>query len=122
MSQFFVAGGGGGGGGGGGFTWLDESSNFAASPGFGYFCFASLTATLPSTGLSNGSSVIFYADTSSAVTIQSSGGAIIQVGAMTSAANGIAVNNTQGAILELVYRVADNAWHAISSLGTWTVT
>ena len=82
-----------------------------------------LTETLPASGsLVIGNSVIFFVDTASVVTIQAGAGEMIQVGAAISAAAGTATSNTQGAILELVFKPSDLTWHTISSLGVWSVT
>lgn len=109
-----------------GFTWTEQNADFGASVQNGYFCNAELTATLPTTlgppALVIGNSVIFFVDTMSSVTIQAAAGQMIQVGSIISADAGIAVSNTQGAILELVYKPTDSTWHTISSLGVWTVT
>jgi hypothetical protein len=106
-----------------GFVWSENSTNFAAAIQNGYFCNAALTATLPaSAGLTIGNSIIFFVDTASTVTIQAGTGEMIQVGSAISAAAGTASSNTQGAILELVFKPSDLTWHTISSLGVWTVT
>lgn len=106
-----------------GFTWSEQSTNFNAAVQNGYFCNASLTATLPPTaGLVIGNSIIFFIDTMSVVTIQANAGQMIQVGSEISVSGGTAASNTQGAILELVFKPTDSTWHTISSMGTWTVT
>lgn len=106
-----------------GFAWSEQGGNFNAAVQNGYFCNTMLTATLPASGgLVIGNSVIFFIDTASVVTIQAGVGEMIQVGSVISVAGGIATSNTQGAILELVFKPSDLTWHAISSLGSWTVT
>lgn len=106
-----------------GFPWSEKASNFNASVQNGYFCTATLTATLPaSAGLVLGNTIIFVVDTSSTVTIQCGVGESIQVGSTISAAGGIATSNTRGSVLEIVYRPNDSTWHTISSLGVWAVT
>ncbi len=104
-----------------GMTWTDEATNFNAVSQNGYFCTASLTATLPSAP-AQGTTVYIFADTSSAVTVQAQGSDMIQVSSNISAAGGTAVSNTRGSTLELAYRTADATWHTISSMGTWAVT
>jgi len=109
----------------GGFVWTDEAASFAAVPQNGYFCTATLTATMPaSAGLTNGSTVIFYVDSSNPVTIQCNTGQKIQVGDSTSVSGGVAVSSSLyiGSTLTLVYRVVNSTWNSISSLGTWAVT
>ncbi len=106
-----------------GFVWSEKNTNFAASVQNGYFCNAALTATLPASGsLVIGNSVIFFVDTASVVTIQAGSGEMIQVGSVISGVAGTATSNTQGSILELVFKPSDLTWHTISSLGSWTVT
>jgi len=106
-----------------GFTWSEQNTSFAAVVQNGYFCNASLTATLPSSaGLIIGNSIIFFIDTPSVVTIQAGLGEMIQVGSIISVPGGIATSNTRGSILELVYKPSDSTWHTISSLGSWSIT
>ena len=106
-----------------GFIWSEKSISFAAAIQNGYFCNASLTATLPASGgLVIGNTVIFFIDTASIVTIQAGAGEMIQVGSLISSAGGTAASNTQGALLELVFKPSDLTWHTISSMGSWTVT
>lgn len=105
-----------------GFQWSEQSLSFAAAVQNGYFCNAALTATLPASGgLVIGNSVIFFVDTSSPVIIQAGVGEMIQVSSTISGAGGTATSNTQGSILELVFKPSDLTWHTISSLGSWTV-
>ena len=105
-----------------GFTWSEQSVSFAAAIQNGYFCNAALTATLPASGgLVIGNSVIFFVDTASAVVIQAGVGEMIQVGSTISGAGGTATSNTQGSILELVFKPSDLTWHTISSLGSWSI-
>lgn len=105
-----------------GFTWSEQNGNFNAAVQNGYFCNALLTATLPSSGsLVIGNSIIFFIDTASIVTIQANTGQMIQISSTISAAAGTTSSNTQGAILELVFKPSDSTWHTISSLGSWSV-
>lgn len=106
-----------------GFQWSEQNGNFNAAVQNGYFCNALLTATLPASGgLVIGNSVIFFIDTASVVTIQAGVGEMIQVGSNISIAGGTTKSNTQGALLELVFKPSDLTWHTISSMGTWTTT
>lgn len=105
-----------------GFTWSEQNSNFVAAVQNGYFCNAALTATLPVTaGLIIGNTVIIYVDTPNPVVIQASPGQLIQVGSQISAPGGTATSNTQGAILELIFKPSDSTWHTQSSLGVFSV-
>ena len=109
----------------GGFLWTDEAVSFVSAAQNGYFCIATLTATLPpSAGLINGATIIFYVDSSNVLTIQTNTGQMIQVGDSTSAPGGTAKSSPLfvGSTLTIVYRIADSTWHSISSLGTWAVT
>lgn len=102
-----------------GFPWSDQAVSFAAAVQNGYFCTAALTVTLPTAGLVNGSTIIIYADTASAVTIQAGAGQQIEISQTLSSVAGTAQNTAQGCIVILVYRISDTTWHAISSQGTW---
>lgn len=104
-----------------GMDWTDKAANFNIATQNGYFCTATLTATLPNAP-TQGTSCIIYVDTSDPVTVQAQGGDFLQVGSNISVAAGVAVSNTRGAILELVYRTSDLTWHTISSLGSWSIT
>lgn len=105
------------------FDWSEKNADFNAQIQNGYYCNASLTATLPATsGLAIGSTVIIYVDTSSTVGIRANAGQMIQVGNTISAAAGITFSNTQGAMLELNFKPSDTTWHTISSMGSWTTT
>lgn len=106
-----------------GFVWSEQNGSFAASIQNGYFCNGLLTATLPATaGLVIGNTVIIYVDTAAAVTVQANAGQFIQFSGILSASGGIAISNTKGALLELVFKPTDSTWHSISSQGTWTIT
>jgi len=104
-----------------GFPWSDQAVSFAAATQNGYFCTAALTATLPSAGLVSGSTVIIYVDTASAVTIQAAAGQQIEISQTLSSVAGTATSTAQGNIVQLVYRVSDLTWHAISSAGSFTL-
>ena len=106
-----------------GFAWSEQNVSFPAQVQNGYFCNASLTATLPASGgLVIGNSIIFFVDTASVVTIQAGAGEMIQVGSVISAPGGKTTSNARGATLELVFKPSDLTWHCISSLGSWTTT
>lgn len=105
-----------------GFSWSEQTLDFNAAVQNGYFCNAGLIVTLPTTaGLVIGNTMIIYVDTASQVTIQANAGQMIQVGSSVSAPAGTAKSNTQGAILELIFKPSDLTWHTQSSLGSWTV-
>ena len=105
-----------------GFTWSEQNISFAAAVQNGYFCNAALTATLPASGgLVIGNTIIFYVDTASPVVIQAGAGEKIQIGSTVSGLGGTATSNTNGSILELVYKPSDSTWHTISGPGSWTV-
>jgi hypothetical protein len=105
-----------------GFTWSEQNTSFAASIQNGYFCNAALTVTLPATaGLTIGNTIIIYVDTPSAVIILANTGQMIQVGSNISIPGGTATSNTQGAILELIFKPSDTTWHTQSSLGVWAI-
>ncbi len=104
-----------------GFPWSDQAISFAAQKQNGYFCTAALTVTLPSAGLVSGSTVIIYVDTALAVVIQAAAGQKIEISQTDSSATGTATSTAQGNIVQLVYRLSDTTWHAISSQGSWTL-
>lgn len=106
-----------------GFTWSEQNLSFAAAVQNGYFCNAALTVTLPATaGLVIGNTVIIYVDTPGQVIVQANTGQMIQVGSAISVPGGVADSNTQGAILELIFKPSDSTWHTQSSLGVWSIT
>lgn len=106
-----------------GFPWTDEATSFPAFAQNGYFCTGTLTATLPPTaGLSNGATIIFYVDTASVVTVQANTGQQINIANNLSTVGGTAHSNAEGSTLTLTFRIADQGWHAISSLGSWSTT
>ena len=104
-----------------GFPWTDEAVTFNAATQNGYFCTGTLTANLPVTaGLANGATIIFYVDTGSVVTVQAAAGQQINISNNLSSVAGTAKSVAEGSTLTLTFRVADQGWHAISSLGSWT--
>jgi hypothetical protein len=106
-----------------GFAWTETSTNFNIPIENGVFANAGLTIFLPAIpALVLGNTVIIYVDTTSTVTIQSNTGQMIQVGNSVSVPGGVAVSNTKGSILELIFKPSDLTWHTQSSLGSWSVT
>lgn len=104
-----------------GFPWSDQAVSFAAQAQNGYFCTASLTATLPTASLVTGSTIIIYVDTASAVVIQAGAGQQIEISQTLSTVAGTATSTAQGNIVTLTYRASDTTWHAISSAGSFTL-
>ncbi len=105
-----------------GFAWSEQNTSFAAAVQNGYFCNAALTVSLPATaGLTIGNTVIIYVDTPGSVVIQANTGQMIQVGSNISVSGGTATSNTQGSILELIFKPSDTTWHTQSSLGVFNV-
>ena len=104
-----------------GFPWSDEAISFAALPQHGYFCTAALTVSLPTVSLVNGTTIIIYVDTTSPVIIQAGSGQQIEISQTLSTVSGTATSTAQGNIVQLVYRVSDTTWHAISSQGSFSL-
>lgn len=109
-----------------GFSWSDQSGSFDADVENGYFCTAALTVSLPPNttfpnALASGNSVIIYVDTASSVVIRAAAGQQIEVSQTISTVGGTATSTAQGNILQLVYRVTDTTWHAISSQGSFVL-
>lgn len=105
-----------------GFIWSEQNISFAAAVQNGYFCNAALTVTLPATpGLVIGNTVIIYVDTPGQVIIQANTGQMIQIGSVISVPGGVADSNTQGSIVELIFKPSDTTWHTQSSLGVWSI-
>lgn len=106
----------------GALTWTDEATSFAAASNNGYFITATLTATLPASP-SQGDVIAFLVDvTPGNLTIQANTGQFIDLGLVSTAAAGTAVNTQYGDSITLVYRASDTSWFATSSIGTWTLT
>ena len=104
-----------------GFAWSEENISFAAVVQHGYFINAALTATLPAVAVI-GNTIIFYVDVNAAtVVIQANPGQFIEVGGVTSISGGTATATVQGSMLGLVYKLSDSTFHAIESMGSWTV-
>lgn len=102
------------------FAWSEKNADFNAQIQNGYYCNASLTATLPVTlGLVTGNTIIIYVDTPSLVAIQTSPGQQIQIGNEISSIGGGVASNIQGGLIELNFKVSDSTWHTIASMGTW---
>jgi hypothetical protein len=112
-----------------GFAWVEENGDFTAEVQKGYFCNVALTGTLPSTlgppALVLGNTIIFYVDVSltlpSVVTVKAPADQRIEVGGQISILGGTATANVQGSMLGLVFKLSDLTWHAVESMGSWTV-
>ncbi len=106
-----------------GFTWTDESLSFNAASSNGYFCTATLTATLPASP-SQGNAIAFVVDSASGIlTITANTGQKIQIGsAINTATAGTAASNKNGDSVTLIYRASDAIWFATSVIGTWTLS
>lgn len=105
---------------GAGFLWLNQVGSFTAAKETGNFILAALTASLPATP-SRGDTIAFIVDTTSALTIQATGGYTIRLGNTVSAGNGTAVSTQKGDSIELVFSDSDTSWIALSSNGNWTI-
>src|SRR5215831_7256070 len=104
------------------FPWTDEAGSFNAASNNGYFCTASLTATLPPTP-AQGDVVRIVADTTSVVTIAANTGQKIRVGNVISASAGTCASTKQGDSINLVYRSASAVWYSMGAVqGAWTIT
>jgi len=104
-----------------GFPWSDQAVSFAAAAQNGYFCTAALTVTLPTVGLTTGSTIIIYVDTSSPVVLQAGAGQSIEISQTLSTVAGTATSTAQGNIVTLVFRLSDVTWHAISTAGSFNL-
>lgn len=103
-----------------GQTWTDESTDFNAVANEGYFCTATLTATLPALA-TQGQTISFIVDTTDDITVQADPTQFIAIGAETSTLGGNAVSTAQGDNLVLVYRSATSTWWAETADATWTL-
>lgn len=104
----------------GSVTWTDESANFAAAAGKGYFVTGPVVATLPATP-SQGDTIYFSVETNS-VTITANTGQKIQLGNVSSATAGTCESTVAGDAVTLVYRAANQIWYAQAVIGNWTIT
>lgn len=102
-------------------TWTDESTNFNAAVGNGYFITGTATATLPASP-SQGNLIEFHVEIGGALTIQANTGQVINISSAQTVSGGTAVNNGTGDAVTLVYRSANSNWNATSVIGTWTLT
>lgn len=107
---------------GDGFKWYEKSVNYNIQVEEGVFCDAAITITLPSSSLSLGDSVIIYNHIGASVTIACGVSQFIQFGTDASSIGGTATSSDFGDILELVYKLGDDAWHVIASVGTWALS
>ena len=104
--------------------WTDKSTSFNAVVQNGYFCTATLTATLPSAP-AQGDTIAFCVDSASGIlTITANTGQTIQIGKAKSASAGTAASNFNADSVTLVYRSSDTNWLAAFGgvQGTFTVT
>ena len=109
-----------------GFQWEEKNGSFTAEVQHGYFCNVALTALMPTTSgppaLVIGNTIIIYVDVSAAnIVVQAQPDQRIEVGGVTSALGGTATANVQGSMLGLVFKLSDLTFHAIESMGSWTV-
>jgi hypothetical protein len=102
-------------------TWSDQATSFAAVADNGYFVTAAATATLPSTAV-EGTTIVFYATSTGAVTVTANTGQIIEIGTATSASAGVAVSTHKGDSLTLTYQLATTTWWGRAVQGSWSVT
>lgn len=102
-----------------GTPWTTENSDFAAVSNNGYFCSASLTATLPASP-SQGDTISIAVATSGIVTVQANTGQTIQLGSSVSSTAGTMANTFTGDCLTLVYYSTLVRWFSTSSQGNWT--
>lgn len=106
----------------GGFTWVETSTNFAATAQQGIFCNAALTVTLPPTaGITIGATIFIYVDTASPVIIQANTSQIIEIGNVLSSSAGTATSTAQGNFVQLIFKPSDTTWHAVSPVGSWSM-
>lgn len=102
-------------------AWTDESTDFSAAVGNGYFITGTANATLPASP-SQGQVVAFIVSTGGALTITGNTGQIVSLGSASSAAAGTCVNTAVGDSILLIYRSASTTWRALSAVGNWTLT
>jgi len=108
------------------FKWSEQNGDFVAVAQNGYFCNVALTATLPTTAgppaLATGSTIIIYVDVNAAnIVVQAQADQRIEVAGVISALGGTATAAVQGSMLGLVFKISDLTFHAVESLGTWTI-
>ncbi len=106
---------------GSGFPWTDTSGTVNAAVNNGYFITAKTNSTLPSSP-SQGDTIKYIVDTTSALTITANTGQKIRMANNLSAAAGTAVNTQRGDSVELVYRSSGTTWEALNFVGAWTIT
>ena len=103
-------------------VWSDQSSNFNAVGGNGYFVTGTTTATLPGSPL-EGATIMFAVDSTSVLTITANTGQYIRLGTAISASAGTCANNARGDSIELVFRSSDSVWLAVpGTQGIWSIT
>lgn len=102
-------------------AWTDQSGNFTAASGSGYFITNTSTATLPASP-SQGDIIEFIVDTTNVLTVKGNTGQVVRIGSAVSASAGTAASNARGDSVSLVYRSTGAAWISFSVIGTFTVT
>ncbi len=102
-------------------NWIDESTNFNALSNNGYFCTATLTATLPANP-SQGDVVAIFSDTTSFITVTANTGHKIRIGNVISATSGSIGSTRQGDSVYMIYRAVASTWETINAVGSWNVT
>ncbi len=103
------------------FPYTDEATSFTAVANNGYFCTATLTATLPASPI-QGDKIEIFTELSAIITVRANTGQTIRLNTSVSASAGSAVNVTGGSSIMLVYKASTTQWCAISVVGSWTIT
>lgn len=107
---------------GGGITWTDEAVSFQTVSNNGYFCSASLTATMPISP-SQGDIIYIVSTFTGAVTLRASAGQMFRIGNLSSSTAGSCTSSSDGDAIEFVYRSADNIWYCSNSpQGNWSLS
>jgi hypothetical protein len=101
-------------------TFTNESTGFTATVNNGYFCNASLVATLPASP-SQGNFVEIITLNNAIVTIQANTGQTIRLLTSASSSAGSATNVSNGSSIKLIYRANDTQWFASYVVGSWTL-
>lgn len=86
----------------------------------GYFATAAGTYVLPGSP-AQGELVIIVCDTAGAVVVDAPGTQLIRLGSSVTSAGGTLTSTAIGDSLTLRYRTSNTTWHAVSSVGNWTV-
>jgi hypothetical protein len=99
--------------------YTDENSDFNAQNASGYFCYAPLTVSLPSSP-SQGNEIQIFA-IESPVIVQAFTGQYIVLADDSSTESGTATSTSIGCSIKLIYRSADSTWYSTSAVGSWTL-